>query len=99
MIDSNGNTPDIVKELRLRQWARLHYVPPAQRSPSWHPVVLDEMGLRDTELRDEELKSAAAARSASSFVPLPPARHHEIHAGHADPTEPNLVKNRQSQQV
>jgi len=94
MIESNGCNIDIVKELRLRQWARQHYVPLAERSTSWHPVVLDEMTLRDAELQ-----SAAATQTATSFVPLPPARYHEIHTGHTDLTEPKLVKNRQGQQV
>lgn len=93
MIESNGEHLDIVKELRLRQWARRHYVSPAERSPSWHPVVLDEMALRDAELQ------SPAVQTASSFVPLPPARYHEIHAGHADLIEPKLVKSRQDQQV
>jgi len=92
MIESNGGTIDIVKELRLRQWARLHYTPSAERSATWHPIVLEEMALRD-----RELQSAAAVQMVSSFVPLVPAQYHEIHAGHARLTEPNLVKTRQSQ--
>jgi len=92
MIESNGDTIDIVKELRLRQWGRLHYVPPAERSASWHPVVLDEMSLRDAEL--QSAVSPETTHPARSFVPLPPARYHAIHASHPDVTEPNLVKNR-----
>lgn len=41
---------DFVAELRLRQWARRNYVPPAQRCDSdWHAVVLDEMRLIDQD--------------------------------------------------
>lgn len=49
------NTPvDFVRELRLRQWARQHYVPLEARKATWHPVVLDEMVLRDRELAIEQ---------------------------------------------
>lgn len=41
---------DLIRELRLRQWARTHYVPLDLRSDSWHPLVLDEMRRRDEEL-------------------------------------------------
>lgn len=51
---------DLIREFRLRQWARQHFVPPASRRPTWHPIVLNEMQLRDVELNRE---SAAAAGS------------------------------------
>lgn len=54
------NTIDMVKELRLRRWAREHYVPPARRDGSWHPVILDEM-----QTRDEELSSPVMTYSTS----------------------------------
>lgn len=41
---------DLTTELRLRRWARQHYVPQAQRSARWHSVVLEEMQRRDAEL-------------------------------------------------
>ena len=50
MSDFAIPTIDIVRELRLRQWAREHYVPENERLHSWHPVVLDEMHRRDLEL-------------------------------------------------
>lgn len=50
MSDIAIPTIDIVRELRLRQWAREHYVPENERLHSWHPVVLDEMHRRDLEL-------------------------------------------------
>ena len=46
-------TIDFVRELRLRQWARQHYVPSDARKSTWHPVVLDEMHRRDEELADD----------------------------------------------
>lgn len=45
------STIDLVKELRLRAWARRNHVPTDERRSSWHPVVLDEMAIRDNELR------------------------------------------------
>ena len=46
---------DLVRELRLRQWARQNFVPQQQRKATWHPVVLDEMQNRDRELAGFEL--------------------------------------------
>lgn len=43
---------DLIRELRLRQWARSNYVAPDGRSQDWHPVVLDEMKRRDEELHE-----------------------------------------------
>lgn len=40
---------DVVKELRLRQWARTHYVAIEKRPRLWHPIVLDEMTRMDSE--------------------------------------------------
>ncbi len=40
---------DVVKELRLRQWARTHYVAIEKRPRLWHPIVLDEMIRMDSE--------------------------------------------------
>jgi hypothetical protein len=44
---------DLIEELRLRRWAREHYVPRSQRQITWHPVVHDEMSKKDTEKRRE----------------------------------------------
>lgn len=41
---------DFVRELRLRQWARQNFVLPEQRKTTWHPIVLDEMRIRDQEM-------------------------------------------------
>ena len=40
---------DFIEELRLRRWAREHYVPADRRESTWHPVVLDEMGRKESE--------------------------------------------------
>jgi hypothetical protein len=45
---------DLIEELKLRRWAREHYVPSAQRQHSWHPVVLEEMGRKDLEMTDTD---------------------------------------------
>jgi hypothetical protein len=51
---SSGVELDFIEELRLRRWAREHYVPRQQRQMSWHPIVLEEMSLRDDEVSDVE---------------------------------------------
>ena len=40
---------DFIEELRLRRWAREHYVPPDLRKHTWHPVVHEEMEKKDLE--------------------------------------------------
>lgn len=55
---------DIIEELRLRTWARLNYVPPEERSESWHPVVLDEMRCRDAEMAGGDTTRAETERGA-----------------------------------
>ena len=49
MPTSVGAEVDFIEELRLRRWAREHYVPRDLRETSWHPVVLDEMSRKDLE--------------------------------------------------
>jgi hypothetical protein len=51
---SSGVELDFIEELRLRRWAREHYVPQPQRQMSWHPIVLEEMSRRDDEVSDVE---------------------------------------------
>ncbi len=41
---------DFIEELRLRCWAREHYVSAERRENAWHPVVIDEMSRKDREL-------------------------------------------------
>ena len=40
---------DLIEELRLRSWAREHYVPADRRDQAWHAVVHDEMSKKDHE--------------------------------------------------
>ncbi len=43
---------DLAREIGLRRWARLNYVAPEMRPATWHPVVLNEMHARDSELAE-----------------------------------------------
>lgn len=43
---------DFIEELRLRRWAREHYVPCDKRLNDWHPVVLEEMARKDHDITD-----------------------------------------------
>jgi hypothetical protein len=43
---------DFIEELRLRRWAREHYVPRNLRQISWHPIVHEEMDRKDEENGD-----------------------------------------------
>lgn len=49
---------DFIEEIRLRRWARENYVIAEDRDESWHPVVLDEMRIRDLEQIDPQQDSA-----------------------------------------
>ncbi len=69
---------DIVKELRLRRWAREHHVREEERRSSWHPVVLDEMRRKDDEL----LIRSRSRGPVSSFVPLVPTAIQRVHPRH-----------------
>ena len=51
---------DFIEELRLRRWARQHYVPPEERDASWHPVVLDEMDRKDVEVVEPAIAATRA---------------------------------------
>jgi hypothetical protein len=46
---------DVIDELRMRRWARENYVPIAQRDAHWHPIILDEMRRKDSEVSDPVL--------------------------------------------
>ena len=67
---------DLVDELRLRRWARLHFTSVDQRNPRWHPVVLDEM-----RLKDEELESQASDSAGRRYVPIAPEVP-DVHSSH-----------------
>ncbi|MBC8113383.1 MAG: hypothetical protein H7062_03330 [Candidatus Saccharimonas sp.] len=75
MSVSDTSGVDFIRELRLRQWARTHYVPADMRSDSWHPLVLDEMRNRDEELLEA---GALTTRTRSIYVPLAPGERIEL---------------------
>jgi hypothetical protein len=52
---------DFIQELKLRRWAREHYVPRDKRDGSWHPVVHEEMTKKDHET--EEVLPAVVSRA------------------------------------
>jgi hypothetical protein len=52
---------DLIEELRLRRWAREHYVPRSQRQHAWHPVVHDEMTKKDRERGESKATKSASA--------------------------------------
>jgi hypothetical protein len=54
MPTSVGAEVDFIEELRLRRWAREHYVPTDRREISWHPLVLDEMSRKDLEREEAQ---------------------------------------------
>ena len=50
MLSSGGLAElDFIEELRLRRWARENYVPEEKRRDTWHPVIHQEMELKDRE--------------------------------------------------
>lgn len=53
---------DFIEELRLRRWAREHYVPAENRSQNWHPIVHQEMEKKDDEVVAPHLASPANYR-------------------------------------
>lgn len=53
---------DFIEELRLRRWAREHYVTASERPTNLHPVVIDEMKRKD---REQVLASAGVDASVA----------------------------------
>ncbi len=81
---------NIIRELRLRRWARIHFVPAEERSSTWHPVVLEEMAIRDLEFQRMEEQSQQSI--TSQFVPLAPMPINILHPAHEKIAEPKLAK-------
>jgi hypothetical protein len=52
MLSSVTAELDFIEELRLRRWAREHYVPLPERQLSWHPVILEEMARKENEVAE-----------------------------------------------
>ena len=60
MRSTVGAELDFIEELRMRRWAREHYVPQESRESTWHPVVHDEMQCKDLEITEVEVISICA---------------------------------------
>ncbi|MAT14373.1 MAG: hypothetical protein CMJ46_03790 [Planctomyces sp.] len=85
---------DIVKELRLRSWARQNYVVLADRSKDWHPIVLDEMNRRDNEILAVQTEKEAwmqAKAGGGNVVPLVPGSILALHAPHKQVPAPKFL--------
>lgn len=96
MLTSEHERVDLIKELRLRRWARRNYVVPEDRRSTWHPIVINEMRSMDAE----RLQQPAAGNSL--FVPLVPEQPlvertvgrvpGTVHSRHDRPGTPNVVR-------
>lgn len=89
----NDGDVDIVEELRLRRWARENYVPPKGRNASWHPIVFDEMRIRDVEM----IINTRSREPLGSYVPLAPAPIQHLHVGHVGLSQPNVAPQPQAE--
>ncbi|MEZ6048796.1 MAG: hypothetical protein R3C11_25095 [Planctomycetaceae bacterium] len=90
---------DIVKELRLRSWARQNYVAPAARSKDWHPIVLDEMSRRDAEIMAMQAEHEAwqlARTGPAAVVPLIPGSILALHPAHKEIPTPKFLSQPQT---
>jgi hypothetical protein len=87
MSRSFGAEIDLIEELRLRNWARANYVLPELRDPGWHPLVLEEMRLKDTEFEMLDDRS----HRARALVPLAPDCFYQRHPYHPVPNAPKLL--------
>lgn len=89
MAGCSEHSVDLIKELRLRRWARAHYVPAQRRSSSWHPVVLEEMRRKDDELAERRERQPLAV----AYVPLAPTELYRFDEPHASLPAPKLHSN------
>lgn len=78
---------DFVEELQLRRWARQNYVAATDRRVDWHPVVREEMQLRDAEM----IVKTRTREPASTYVPLAPTDIQRIHPGHEAVHSPSVA--------
>jgi len=73
--DSDTIEPlDLTREFSLRRWARQNYVSRDLRDGTWHPIVLEEMAHKDTELAE----TGQQPNRAWNVVPLVPFPASEI---------------------
>ena len=64
---------DLVEEFRLRRWARTNYVEQPKRQQDWHPIVIEEMLRRDSEVGTVDAADLVATESPNAFS------NHEMH--------------------
>jgi len=83
-----SNNVDVVMELRLRRWARQNYVPANRRRETWHPIVLEEMSLRDEEQSMHSIRHSGMM----AYVPLMPDTIRVRHDAHVPQRDPVIVK-------
>ncbi len=88
MSHQTNSQINVIRELRLRRWARNHYVPAEERLSTWNPVVLEEMMVRDREIQSQ-LENAPPL--VSQFVPLSPEPVNILHPAHENQNEPKLL--------
>lgn len=88
--DVKGRT-SLLAEFRLRRWARMHYVSSDQRKETWNPIVLDEMRIKDQEMREAE-ENSMKARVSSMYVPLAPGITTRIDEPHQEAAAPHILK-------
>jgi len=85
----------LIKEFRLRRWARMNYVSSDQRNETWHPIVLDEMKMKDQEMLETE-NNSMKARVSSMYVPLAPGVTNRIDEAHLETSTPYILKMRET---
>ncbi len=88
MSKQRGAKMDLIRELRLRHWARVNYVPLDQRRETWHPIVLEEMRRRDAELN----RMSAGVPMGLGYVPLQPTDIRVLHEAHDSYPDPKLLR-------
>ena len=88
MSEMRAMNVDAVMELRLRRWARQNYVPADRRRDTWHPIVLDEMRIRDEEQSIHSIRPGGMM----AYVPLMPDTIRVRHDAHGSSPEPVMVK-------
>lgn len=83
---------DMIEELMYRCWARRNYLPLELREANWHPIILEEMALRDEELFEELPQHESMDRTfGSGFVPLVPSITHFVHPAQSEIREPHYL--------
>lgn len=77
MRDACEPAIDLVAELKLRRWARLNHVGEETRRSDWHPVILEEMALKDAELAEQSPQA-----SGRQYAPVGDGWR-EVHRAHS----------------